>query len=157
MEDNYTPEADRPDQYLNFKLLHPLTHKRSVVRSLNNRAQQYVTTPEDRKSELAPDDKHMSVNGYSVWALAVPPSKANRPSCANDNQRRPMFRLHTIAGLLTRRGRLYRSLIVYMCHKPANILRSMVVHLKDKTPNDHQCGTIYHITCDNDSSHTCFG
>ena len=30
----------------------------------------------------------------------------------------------------------------------------MVVHPKDKTPKEHQCGTIYNITCDMDSSHT---
>ena len=38
--------------------------------------------------------------------------------------------------------------------KPANILRSMVLHHKDKTPKEHWCGTIYNITCDIDSSHT---
>ena len=37
-----------------------------------------------------------------------------------------------------------------------NTLPSMVVHPKDKTPKEHQCGTIY-IMCDIDSSHTYIG
>ena len=41
------------EQYLNFKSHHPLTHKRTVVRTLTNRTQQSVITAEDRKSELA--------------------------------------------------------------------------------------------------------
>jgi len=44
-----------------------------------------------------------------------------------------------------------------MYHKPANTLRSKLVHPKDKTPTEHQCGTIYHITCDNDHGHTYIG
>ena len=33
-------------------------------------------------------------------------------------------------------------------------LRSKVVHPNDKTPLENKCGTIYHITCDNDPTHT---
>ena len=40
---------------------------------------------------------------------------------------------------------------MYMYHKPVNTLRSKVVHPKDKTPLKNKCGTIYHITCDNDT------
>ena len=44
-----------------------------------------------------------------------------------------------------------------MYHKPANTLRSKVVHPKDKTPLENKCGTVYHITCDNDPTHTYIG
>ena len=73
------------DQYLSFKSHHPLTHKRSVIRTLTNRAQQYVTTAEDRKSELAHAHNALRANGYPEWALAPPPSSAKRPPNTNNN------------------------------------------------------------------------
>ena len=42
-------------------------------------------------------------------------------------------------------------------HKPSNTIRSMLVHPKDKTPREKLRGTIYHITCDNDTHRTCIG
>ena len=130
------------DQYLNFKSHHPLTHKRSVVRTLTNRAQQYVTTPEDRKSELAHVHNALRANGYPEWTLAPPPSSTKRPPNTNNNPRRPMLGLPYVAGLLEQLGRIYKSHNIHMYHKPANTLRSMVVHPKYKIPKEHQCGTI---------------
>ena len=53
---------------------------------------------------------------------------------------------------------IHQTLFTYWCHAlPQNTLCSMVVHPKDKTPKEHQCGTINNITCDIDSSHTCVG
>ena len=46
---------------------------------------------------------------------------------------------------------------IHVYHKPVNTLRSMVVHPKDKTPKEHQCGTIHNVRCDIDSSHTYMG
>ncbi|KAK2174117.1 hypothetical protein NP493_827g00018 [Ridgeia piscesae] len=140
------------DQYLNFKSHHPLTHKRSVVCTLTYREQQYVTTAEDRKSELAHVHNALRANGYPEWALAPPPSSAKRPPSMNNNPRRPMLGLPYVAGLSEQLGRIYKSRNIHIYYKLVNTLRSMVVHPKDKTPKEHRCGTIYNITCDTDSS-----
>ena len=142
------------DQYLNFKLHHTLTHKHSVVRTLTYRAQQYVTTAEDKKSELSNVHNALRANGYPEWALAPPPSSAKRPPSTNNKPGRPMLGLPYVAGLSEQLGRIYKSHNIHMYHKLVNTLHSMVVHPKDKTPKEHRCGTIYNITCDIDSSHT---
>ena len=139
------------DQYLNFKSHHPLTHKRSVVRTLTYREQQYVTTAEDRKSELAHVHNALRANGYLEWAFAPPSSSAERPPSTNNNPRRPMLGLPYVTGLSEQLGRIYNS---HNIHNPANTLRSMAVHPKDNTPKEHRSGTIYNIMCDIDSSHT---
>ena len=105
-------------QYLNFKSHHPLTHKRSVVRTLTNRAQQYVTKAEDRISELA----------HVHNAL-----RARIPRMGPYNPLRPMFGPPYVAGLSEQLGWIYKSHNVHMYHKLANTLRSMVVHPK-RTP-----------------------
>ena len=39
------------DQYLSFSSNHPIEHKLGVIRTLYNRAETIVTTPEDRTAE----------------------------------------------------------------------------------------------------------
>ena len=96
------------DQYLNFKAHHPLTHKRSIVRTLTYREQQYFTTAEDRKSELVHVHNALRANGYPEWALAPPPSSAKRPPSTNNKPRRPMLGLPYMAGLSEQFGRIYK-------------------------------------------------
>ena len=94
------------DQYFNFKSHHPLTHKRSVVRTLTYREQQYFTTAEDRTSQLAHVHNALRANGYREWALAPPPSSVKIPPSTNNNPQRPMLGLPYEAGLLEQLGRI---------------------------------------------------
>ena len=65
-----------------------------------------------------------------------------------------MLGLLYVAGLSEQLGRIYKSHNIHIYNKLVNTLRSMVVHPKDKTPNEHRCETIYNITCDIECSHT---
>ena len=68
-----------------------------------------------------------------------------------------MVGLPYVEGVSDKLARVYRSHGIHMYHKPSNTIRSMLVHPKDKTPKERQCGTIYHITCDVDPTHTYIG
>ena len=70
--------------------------------------------------------------------------------CYSSNVRTPVY----IQGLSEQLSQTYQSHGVYLFHKPSNTIRSMLVHPKDKTPKKKLCGTIYHVTCDDDTHHT---
>ena len=152
------------DQYLNFNSHHPLIHKRSVVRTLTTRAQLYVTTAEDRKAEISHVRNALRANNYKEWALDVPPARSKKQVTTTDKtttrSTRPMLGLPYIQGLSEQLSRTYQSHGVYLFHKPSNTTRSMLVHHvhpKDKTSKEKLCGTIYNITCDDDTLHTYIG
>ena len=92
---------------------------------------------------------------YNISTLQLSPSLGHIPvSCDTA--------LLYVAGLSGQLYQIYMSHNVHMCHQPATILRSVVVHLKNRTPKEHQCTehqcrTIYNMTCDTDSSHTYIG
>ena len=146
------------DQYLNFNSHHPLIHKRSVVRTLTTRAQLYVTTAEDRKAEISHVRNALRANNYKEWALDVPHVRSKKQVTTTDKtttkSTRPMLGLPYIQGLSEQLSGTYQSHGVYLFHRPSNTICSMLVHPKDKTPKEKLCGTIYHITCDDDTLHS---
>ena len=73
------------------------------------------------------------------------------------HQRPPSIGLPYVQGLSERLSKTFRQHGVSVYHKPVNTLRSILVHLKDKTPKDKKCGVIYEITCDQDPAHVYIG
>ena len=57
------------DQYLQFSSNHHLNHKRSVVRTLQNRAKTIITDEIDQKKELEHVSNVLTDNGYAKWML----------------------------------------------------------------------------------------
>ena len=139
--------------------LHPLEHKRSVVRTLTHRAKEFVTTSEDQECELKHVHNALRMSGYTEWALVILKQKAKtRPTSTNKgNTRPPSIGLPYVQGLSERLSKTFRKHGVSVYHKPVTTLCSILVHPKDKTPRDKKCGFIYEITCDQDPAYVYIG
>ena len=123
------------DQYLNFKSNHHLEHKQSVVRTLLNRAEQLVTTEEDNQWNRTTFAQHSgrmtSQTGFYRSQLS---------NLGNYQQQNPQPRQSRVSIF-----HMYHRVSTY--HKPINTIRSLLVHPKDKVPDDKKCGVVYKFTC----------
>ena len=64
---------------MNWQSNHPLAHKRSVVRTLLDRANSLTTDPIELKHEKRHIREVLKVNGYKKWAMNLPPRKPKTP------------------------------------------------------------------------------
>ena len=141
------------DQYLNWKSNHPLEHKRSVVRTLYNRASSHCTKPEDEVKEKSHVQQVLKANGYQEWAFNIPLRKpaplVTQPATQlQPRSRQPPIPLPYVQGLSEELKRIYGEHGVQVYHKPINTLKSILVHPKDKTSLANKCGAIYNMPCD---------
>ena len=91
---------------------------------------------------------------YHHHPVKRPPGRRQDKQAASQYKTTHARSSRPVAGLSEPFGRVYKAHGVHMYNKPPNTLRSRLVHPKDKTPMEHQCGTIYQITCDTDPKHT---
>ena len=144
-------KSTHTDQYLNFKSNHHLEHKRSVVRTLLNRADNLVTNEKDKKSELQHVKTALEANDYEPWMFNIPKSKDNnkgdQKQSNKEKTRPPLIGLPYVKGISEPLGRTFKKYGVATYHKPINTLRQQLVHPKDPTPKDKKSGVVYQIKC----------
>ena len=139
------------DQYLNFNSNHHLEHKRSVVRTLLNRADNLVTEDEDKKAEVHHIKQALSANDYAPWMMNIPKKtqqkEKQRDSITAEGKRHPPIGLPFIKGISEPLERTFRKHGVKIYHKPMNTLRQHLVHPKDSTHKLSKTGVIYEVRC----------
>ena len=138
------------DQYLNWSSNHHLEHKRSVVRTLLQRAEVVSTTEEDREAEVKHIRTALAANGYQPWIMKIPNKKKKEKTPEKSTRAEaPPIALPYIQGLSENLQRIFRNHNITTYHKPFNTISSLLVKPKDQTPKENQCGLIYHIKCQN--------
>ncbi|BHF78632.1 hypothetical protein SprV_0602174500 [Sparganum proliferum] len=132
-------------QVLNFNSNHPISHKRSCVRTLYRRVETHCSEPEDKIAELQYLRRVFKANGY-------PRNFVNR--CIRKRDERPnrtdtkVWRaLPYVKNVSEAVGRLLAPLGVGVAHRPEATIRRQLMKPKDPLPRQETSGVVYRIWC----------
>ena len=134
-----------------------MQHKLSVVRTLLSRSDEIVTNEEDRKVEEAHVKTVLKTCKYPDWAIervrkqlddkkqgiTQPKPSTDKP----ETKKRGQVTLPYIQGVTERIQRVMKKHGIETPVRPHTTLRKILVHPKDKIPDDKKCGLVYHIDC----------
>nr|VZI14244.1 unnamed protein product [Spirometra erinaceieuropaei] len=138
-------KATNTMQVLNFNSNHPISHKRSCVRTLFRRVETHCSEPEDKIAELQYLRRVFKANGY-------PSNFVNR--CIRKMDKRPNRRgtkvwraLPYVKNVSEAVGRLLAPLGVGVAHRPEATIRRQLMKPKDPLPRQETSGVVYRIWC----------
>nr|VZI19720.1 unnamed protein product [Spirometra erinaceieuropaei] len=138
-------KATNTMQVLNFNSNHPISHKRSCVRTLYRRVETHCSEPEDKIAELQYLRRVFKANGY-------PGNFVNR--CIRKMDERPNRRdtkvwraLPYVKNVSEAVGRLLAPLGVGVAHRPEATIRRQLMKPKDPLPRQETSGVVYRIWC----------
>ncbi|BHF57366.1 hypothetical protein SprV_0100030700 [Sparganum proliferum] len=138
-------KATNTMQVLNFNSNHPISHKRSCVRTLYRRVETHCSEPQDKIAELQYLRRVFKANGY-------PRNFVNR--CIRKRDERPnrtdtkFWRaLPYVKNVLEAVGRLLAPLGVGVAHRPDATIRRLVIKPKDPLPRLETSGVVCRIWC----------
>ncbi|BHF76636.1 hypothetical protein SprV_0501973500 [Sparganum proliferum] len=136
-------KAKNTMQVLNFNSNHPISYKRSCVRTLYRRIETHCSGPEDKIAELQYLRRVFKANGY-------PRNFVNR--CIRKRDERPnrtdtkVWRaLPYIKNVSEAVGRLLAPLGVGVAYRPEPTIRRLVMKPKDPLPRLETSGVVYRM------------
>ncbi|BHF72485.1 hypothetical protein SprV_0401555100 [Sparganum proliferum] len=138
-------KATNTMQVLNFNSNHPISHKRSCVRTLYRRVETHCSEPEDKIAELQDLRRVFKANGYPRnFVNRCIRKRDKRPNRTNTKVWRALPYVKNVSEAV---GRLLAPLGVGIAHRPEATIRRLVMKPKDPLPRQETFGVVYQIWC----------
>lgn len=129
------------DKYLDFSSYHPPAHKRSVVRSLQDRATTHCSSLEETNEENKRVQDTLIGNGYPQEWISRRRQHNEKPEW------KKTVSLPYVQGVTDRVARVLKSLKVNVFFRAPAKLSSILRIPKDRPPEDMKKGVIYKLEC----------
>ncbi|BHF71003.1 hypothetical protein SprV_0401405700 [Sparganum proliferum] len=128
-----------------FNSNHPISHKRSCVKTLYRRVETHCSEPEDKVAESQYLRRVFRENGYPRNFV----NRCMRKRDERQNRADPKFwrAIPYIKNVSEAVSRLLAPLGVGVAHKPEATMRRQVMRPKDPLPRQETSGVVYRIWC----------
>nr|VZI50889.1 unnamed protein product [Spirometra erinaceieuropaei] len=138
-------KANNTMQVLNFNSNHPISHKRSCVRTLYRRAETHCSEPEDKIAELQNLRRVFKTNGYPRnFVDRCIRKRDERPNRSDTKFWRALPYVKDVSEAV---GRLLAPLAVGVTHRPESAIGRQVMKPKDQLPQQETSGVVYRFWC----------
>ncbi|XP_075736219.1 uncharacterized protein LOC119161015 isoform X1 [Rhipicephalus microplus] len=140
-------------RYLDYESVHPVAHKRSVIRSLVQRAIRICSDEESLQEELRTIEDDLIKNGYpKIFIRKTTKSvmhklQSTSQAMHNTSSTKKRASIPYIRNISETLARLFRKRGVQIAHVPASKLRAELLNVKDPLPRQHFPGVVYKIPC----------
>ncbi|BHF83072.1 hypothetical protein SprV_0802621300 [Sparganum proliferum] len=138
-------KAKNTMQVLNFNSNHPISHKRSCVRTLFRRVETHCSEPEDKIAELQYLRRVFKANGYQH--SFVNRCIRKRDERHNRTDTKSWRALPNVKNVSEAVGRLLEPLGVGVAHRPVATIRRQLMKPKNPLPRLETSGVVYRIWC----------
>nr|VZI33226.1 unnamed protein product [Spirometra erinaceieuropaei] len=126
-------KATNTMQVLNFNSYHPISHKRSCVRTLYRRVETHCSEPEDKIAELQYLRRVFKANGYP--RNFVDRCIRKRDERPNRTETKSWRELPYVKNVSEAVGRLLAPLGVGVAHRPEATIRRLIMKPEDPLPH----------------------
>ena len=138
-------KATHTDKYLQFNSHHPTQHKRSVARTLLDRAKNIPSTDADKLSEVQHVVDALKINGYTDQFIRS--CQSTTVSTNQSQTSRGFVTLPYLQGISEKIARTLNQFNINVAHKPVMTVGSILKKPKEKFSKDLSTGVIYKINC----------
>nr|VZI11378.1 unnamed protein product [Spirometra erinaceieuropaei] len=138
-------KATNTMQVLNFNNSHPISHKRSCVRTLYRHVEKHCIEPEDKIAELQYLRWVFKANGFPRnFVNRCIHKRDERPNRTDTKAWRTLPYLKNVSGVVVC---LLAPLGFGVAHRPEATIRRQVLKPKDPLPRQETSGVVYRIWC----------